>query len=189
MPAIDLDCNVKQAYEFKKDSKATVGYITQMLIGGHTLPSDQTIKDPLNPDMPLAAVAVLSTASWTTGPTDPMYFTGQLSAANMQAMRDFMSKGTDDISVEFKFACYEYDFTLDKMGKVFKGYHSGDALLRGSIVKKGNELDLHVDSDPQTYPQRPMTFLFGMGIVPAGGQQPVQLATSDTVKFTLPWGS
>jgi len=38
MPAINLECNVKQGYDFKKDSKETVGYITEMIVGGRRSP-------------------------------------------------------------------------------------------------------------------------------------------------------
>jgi len=82
----------------------------------------------------LGAVAVLSGASWKTEPTDPMYFTGQISAANMHTMRAFMTKGGEDISVRYKFACYAYDFTP---GKMFKSYHTGDVQVQGFIEKKG----------------------------------------------------
>jgi hypothetical protein len=189
MPAINLDCDVKQGYDFKKDSKATVGYITEMIIGGQTLAGDQTIKDPLSPDMTLGAVAVLSSASWKTGPTNPMYFTGQISAANMHTIRAFMTKGDEDISVRFKFVCYAYDFTAGKMGKMFKSYHSGDTQIQGLIEKKRNELSLHVDTDPLAYPPTPTTFPISIGIIPGDREQPVHLATSDTDKLALPWGT
>jgi len=114
-----------------------------------------------------------------------MYFTGQISAANMQAIHAFMTKVTD-IAVKFKFVCYECDFTA---GKMFKGYHSGDAQLQGCIEKKGNELSLHFSTEPLAYPPKPKTFPISIGITPGDREQPVQFATSDTVKSILPWGT
>jgi len=162
MPEINLDCDVQQGYDFKKDSKATVGYVTEMIIGGQALAVDQTtIKDPLRPDMTLGSgvVAVLSSASWGTGPTNPMYFTGQISADNMQTIRAFMTK-VAEIGVRFKFVCYQYDFAA---GRVFKGYHSGDTQMQGSIEKKGNELSLHFSTEPLAYPPNPKTFPISIG--------------------------
>jgi len=104
-------------------------------------------------------VAVLSSASWKGEPTNPMYFTGQISASNVQTIRAFMTKVTD-IAVKFKFVCYECDFTA---GKMFKGYHSGDAQLQGCIEKKGNELSLHFSTEPLAYPPNPKTFPISIG--------------------------
>jgi hypothetical protein len=187
MPELNLDCDVKQGYDFKKDASATVGYLTELILGGQALAVDQTmIKDPLKPDAALGSgvVAVLSSASWGMGPTNAMYFTGQISAANMQTLRAFMTKVTD-LSVKLKFVCYQFDFVAMKM---FKSFHSGDAELAGLIEKKGAELSLHFSATPLSFPPKPKTFPFSIGIVPAHVEQPIQLATSDTVKFTMPWG-
>ena len=113
MPQFARALDVYQGFNFKKDQQTAVGYIESITIGGTVvLAADQeTIKDPEQPDKPLASkvVAVLNHYLWELGTTDAMYFSGQLSTANKQALMSALMGTWTDMSVEFKYVVYEYD--------------------------------------------------------------------------------
>ncbi len=185
MPEFRKVLDVYQGYNFKKDKQTAVGFITKLNIGTTTLTADQTCKDPTNPDSDLNVVAVLSDVLWETGVTDGVYFSGQLSVANRQAVAQLAYLSLGDISALFQFTVYEFD-PLAK--KYFGCFHSGGTDMKGLVEKRGDDLNLSVADGASAEVQSPENYAFNVGIKPQPLTQGLQLAVADTKKFSKLWG-
>ncbi|HKO53052.1 MAG TPA: hypothetical protein VJV79_35325 [Polyangiaceae bacterium] len=185
MPEFRKVADVYQGYNFKKDKQSTVGFITKLNLGATTLVADQTCKDPTNPDQDVKVIAVLSDVLWETGVTDAIYFSGQLSVANRQAIAQLVYLSLDDVSALFQFSTYEYDPAAKKY---FRCFHAGDTDLKGLLEKRGDELNLSVADGASVEVQSPENYAFNVGIKPQPLKQGLQLAVGDTQKFSKIWG-
>lgn len=187
MATFQKNCDIKQGYDFKKDIQRTVGYITSLKVGDTELKADQTVKDPTSPETDYPVVAVLSGAGWHLGPTDTIYFTGQISVANKQQVALLVYKDLSKVDVEFKFAVYEYD-PLEK--KYFQCMlPTEDSALKGLLEKEGGDLSIGVADDPSPEPQMPQNHSFHIGIKPqTEAEQKVTLAASYSEKVVKAWG-
>jgi len=58
---------------------------------------------------PKDVVAVLNNVSWETGPTDTIYFSGQISIHNKQTIQSLILVSITNEEVTFEFEVYEYD--------------------------------------------------------------------------------
>lgn len=178
-------CDVKQGYDFNKDEQATVGFITTMKIGGKELKANQTVKDPLAPTSDLAVVAVISDASWDTGPTDTVYLSGQISTTNKQVVAMLALSDLAKVEVTFKFTIYEYDPVASTY---YKCFHTDDKDLTGILERVGKSLTLGVAKVKSTEVTTPDNYLFNIGIAPTNTEQKYGIATSNTEKTTKNWG-
>lgn len=186
MATFQKSCDVYQGYNYRKDKQTPVGFITTMKIGDVTLAADQTCKDPLAPENDLVVVAVLSGALWELGVTDALYFSGQISTANQQAVKLLTYKDLTKVDVTCTFTVYDYDLKAKKYFKTLLG--SDDATLNGVLEKSGGDLNLSVADDPSTEIQSPQNFAFQAGIKPQPTAQQITIATSFEQKVVKAWG-
>ncbi|RKG85429.1 hypothetical protein [Corallococcus terminator] len=187
MPQFLRSLDVYQGFNFKKDKQTSVGYITALTIGGVALKADQeTIKDPENPDAVIAdkVVAVLNHYQWDTGVTDAMYFSGQVSVANKQAVAEMLLGKFSNIEVVVKYVVYEYD----PLGKKYFKSNFLDAEIKGLLEKNGDELNMSVADNESREVQSPKNYTFNIGVKPQALEQSLNLATSSTKKLAKKWG-
>ena len=187
MPQFSRNLDVYQGFNFKKDKQTPVGYITALTIGGVPLKADQeTIKDPENPDAAIAdkVVAVLNHYLWDTGVTDAMYFSGQVSVANKQAVAEMLLGKFSNIEVVIKYVVYEYD----PLGKKYFKSNFLDAEIKGLLEKNGDELNMSVADNESREVQSPKNYTFQIGVKPQALEQSLNLATSSTKKLAKKWG-
>jgi hypothetical protein len=186
MPQFRKVCDVYQGYNYKKDKQTTVGYITALNLGGTDLKADQTTcKDPTNPSNNLAVVVVLSDVLWQLGPTDAVYFSGQISTANKQTTLGLIYNTMTSVLVTFQFDVYEYD-PLAK--KYFKCFTCSGTTMNGIFEKNGEDLNLTVADDASTQVQSPENYAFSIGIKPQPSAQTLTIATGDQQNIAKPWG-
>lgn len=186
MPSFQKNCDQYQGYNFKKDVQTPVGFITALTIGDTTLTVDQTIKDPLSPADDLKVVTVLTGALWELGPTDALYFSGQISIANKQAVQLLTYSDLTKVEVKVKFAVYDYDPIQKAYYKCMLG--ADDAELNGILEKNGEDLNVAVADEKSHEVQSPENYSFQIGIKPQPSAQEVTIATSYSSKVVKAWG-
>lgn len=186
MPTFQKNCDQYQGYNFKKDVQTPVGFITSLKIGDTTLSVDQTIKDPMSSADDLKVVTVLTGALWELGPTDALYFSGQISVTNKQNVQLLTYKDLTKVEVVVKFAVYDYDPIEKKYFKCMLG--ADDAELNGILEKNGDDLNLAVADQASSEVQSPENYSFQVGIKPQPSAQSVTIATSFSAKVVKAWG-
>jgi hypothetical protein len=185
MATFQKNCDIKQGFDFKKDIQTPVGFLTSLTIGGTTIKADLTVKDPMSPATDLPVVAVLSGAMWELGPTDALYYTGQVSTANKQNLQTLIYTDFSKVDVVCAFAVYAYD-------PIQKAYFqcmlpTGDP-LNGLVEKNGADLNMSVADDQSGEIQSPENYAFQIGFKPQPASQQITLATSFSVKVVKAWG-
>ncbi|NMO18636.1 hypothetical protein HPC49_12430 [Pyxidicoccus fallax] len=186
MSQFSRSLDVYQGFNFKKDKQSRVGFITSMKVGTKELEADlTTIADPEQPTKKLKVVSVLNHFLWDTGATDAMYFSGQISTKNQQALSLLVLNDLTSIAVEFEYTLYQYD-PLEK--KYFKSSFHAKKLM-GLVEKSGDDLKLAVEDDPSSEVKSPQNFTFQIGITPQSQEQQVTLAVATQMKVEKKWGS
>lgn len=185
MATFQKNCDIKQGFDFKKDIQTSVGFLTSVTIGGVALKVDLTVKDPMTPANDLPVVSVLSGAMWELGPTDTLYYTGQVSIANKQAIQQMTYAALAAIDVVFAFSVYAYD-PIQKA--YFQCLLPTSNPLNGLVEKNGADLNMSVADDFSSEVQSPENYAFQIGIKPQASAQQVTVATSFSVKVVKPWG-
>lgn len=187
MPHFSKVLSIKQGFNFDKDKQDKVGFLISMKIGNLELPADMlTITNPLTPTEKLTSgvMAVLSSFDWNTGSTDAIYFSGQISAKNRQAISELLLGTWSDVTVEFKFSVYEYE---QSKKKYFRAAFVDETLF-GLLEKNGTDLNLDVADDPSMEVQSPLNYAFRVGIKPKSQEQKVNLAVGEVRKVVKSWG-
>jgi hypothetical protein len=185
MPQFRRSLDVYQGYNFKKDKTTAVGFITSLTIGADTYAVDQAIFPPTTPTTSTKVVAVLSDVLWEMGPTDALYFSGQISITNKQTMLTAIYNALTSVEVDLKFSIYEYDQVAKKYIVAFT---SGDTALKGVLEKRGDELNLSVADDMSTQVQSPENYTFNIGVKPQPTAQTLTVTVADTKNITKAWG-
>jgi hypothetical protein len=185
MATFQKSCDIKQGFDFKKDIQTPVGFLTSMTIGGVALKADLTVKDPMTPANDLPVVAVLSGAMWELGPTDTLYYTGQVSVSNKQATQQLLYADLSKVDVVLAFAVYAYD-PIKKA--YFQCLLPTSNPLNGLVEKTGTDLNMSVADDFSSEVQSPENYAFQIGVKPQPSAQQVTVATSFSVKVVKPWG-
>ena len=185
MPTFQRRLDAYQGYDFKKDVRTPVGFLTRLRVGDVELAADQLCKDPTRPTVDVNAVAVLTDALWEMGVTDAVYLAGQVSVANRQALAEFIYTDLAHVDVMFRFTVYEYD-PLAK--RYFASFDGADADLEGLLEKRGADLNLSVADDPSTEVQSPANHAFQVGVKPPSRAQRLRLATGVGRVWEKPWG-
>ena len=186
MPTFQKPCDQYQGYNFKKDVQTPVGYITAIKIGDQELKVDQTIKDPLNHATDLKVVAVLTGAMWELGPTDALYFTGQVSISNKQSIQLMTYKDLTKVTVLCTFSVYDYDPIQKAYYKCLLG--TKDAQLQGILEKNGEDLNVSIADVKSPEVQSPENYAFQIGFKPQPTAQEITVATSFTMNVVKAWG-
>jgi hypothetical protein len=185
MATFQKSCDIKQGFDFKKDIQTPVGFLTSLTIGGVALKADLTVKDPMTPANDLPVVAVLSGAMWELGPTDTLYYTGQVSVANKQATQQLLYADLSKVDVVLAFSVYAYD-PIQKA--YFQCLLPTSNPLNGLVEKTGTDLNMSVADDFSSEVQSPENYAFQIGVKPQPSAQQVTVATSFSVKVVKPWG-
>lgn len=185
MPEYRRDLDIYQGYNFKKDKQTPVGFITGLRIAGQGFTADQRCKDPTNPGVDLAVVAVLSGVLWETGVTDSVYLSGQISVVNRQSVAMLVINNLTNIDVVFQYSVYDYDPVAKKY---FLAFHSNRTDMKGLLEKRGDDLNLSVADDASTEVQSPENYAFQIGIKPQPLAQVLVIATGSQKTITKAWG-
>lgn len=182
MPNLSLD--VKQGYDFKKDTNVSCGFITKLKIGGEEITADQQLKNFEDPDNNIPVVGVLKRFHWEEAKTDPVGFDMRVSTKNKQLLSGLKNNLTKT-DVEFEFVCVAYD-SVQK--QYYRSYHSNDTQLKGVVRKKPDgKLDLDIEPDPMTEVYQPENYECLIAINPQG-EQTIHCAHSTSNKDTMQWG-
>jgi hypothetical protein len=184
MPQFTRVCDVYQGYNYKKDQQATVGYITKMTVGDVAMDVNQTVKNPTQATADYKVVAVLNQFDWSAGPTDALYFSGNIAISNKQKLVLLSFSDMVKVAVVFQFTVYEFDPVAEKY---FKSA-TCDADLNGILEKSGSNLALDVANEPSTEVQSPLNFVFNIGIKPQPSAQKITLASGDAKNVVRAWG-
>ena len=187
MAEVSLNCNVYQGFNFKASEQARVGFLTSLKIGSTDFTADIEVQDPTSNDGKIKAVAILSHAQWSTGKTDGVFLTGNVSAKNKQAIRQLTMDDLSNTSVEYKFDIYEYD-QAEGAAKYYKSFHANDTAMKGLFERNGTNLAIQMSNDPSHQVQSPKNFNLYLGIKPDEKAQTLIYATSSTAKKAYPWG-
>jgi len=184
MPQFARALDVYQGFNHKHDKQTSVGFITELKIGGQVIKADIEAYDP-KAKAALKSVAVLNHYLWETGFTDAMYMSGQLTVANKVTLQTMLMQDWKDTTVEFKYVVFEYD----PVAKKFFESNKVTATMKGLIEKHGHELNLHVADDHSHEVQSPLNFTFQIGIKPqTTAVQEVHLAGGDGKNVVKKWG-
>ncbi len=185
MPEYRRNLDIYQGYNFKNDRQTPVGFITKLRIAGEELKADQRCKDPTNPGVDLAVVAVLSGVLWETGATDAVYLSGQISVVNRQGVAMLVINSLTNIDVVFQYSVFDYDPVAKKY---FLAFHSNRTDMKGLLEKRGDDLNLSVADDASTEVQSPENYAFQIGIKPQPSAQVLSIATRDQKVIAKAWG-
>src|SRR6218665_164775 len=186
MPQFARSLNVPQGFNFRKDKQASVGFITELTVGGVALKADQeTVLDPMNPSAAISGgvVGVLSHYLWELGTTDAMYLSAQISTANKKDLTAALLADMTDMSVTFSYIVYEYD----PMDKKFFLSNKGEK-LEGILEKNGDSLNLSVADEESSEVQSPKNFTMQLGIKPQTKEQTIEMATGFQKNVAKKWG-
>lgn len=186
MPRIGFECEITQGYNFKKDVQLPVGFITKLTLeDSDEISADQKVKKPTAPDEDFDVVAVLSSANWSTGVTDPVYFEGQISVHNRNKIQTKLYNTLANMQVKFEFVVFEYD---QEAKTYFEAFHSDGTEMKAVLEKMGDDLHLSVDDRRSTEVQSPMNYKMQIGLVPQPEAQTLTLATASTKNIVKSWG-
>jgi len=180
------ETDVKQGFDYSKDTQTAVGFITGIKVNGTDLAADIKAKDPEDSDSDYAVVGITSHVFWSTEVTGVITFNAQVSVKNKETIQTAVYNSLTNTSIEFKFAVYDYDSTANKY---YKCFHDGDETILGSISKTTTgDLDINIDDDEGYVVQQPKNFEFHIAIVPDPKSQVLHMQFSDTAKITKQWG-
>jgi hypothetical protein len=182
--SIYFTCNVENGFNYQIDQQATVGYITSLTIGTTTLRADLNVKDPTTGSA-ITAVAVLSQFSWNAGPSDPLSFTGQISATNKQTLAALLSKSLTNSQVQIGFKVFQYDL-FAKTYFIALAPATG-AGLKGTVVS-GTPPKLAVAALADGTVKSPQNFQMSLQTAPQSIAQSIQYALAAGKTVVKSWG-
>lgn len=185
MAEFNKSCDIYQGYNYKKDVQTPIGYITKLTVGGSPLNADQTVKDPLNPETDLNVVAVLRGVLWQLGPTDALYFSGQVSTTTKQTLLGLIYRTLTTVEVVYQFAVYDYDPVAKKY---YQCLHCMATDMNGILDKNGSDLTLSIAEDASGEVQSPKNYGFSIGIKPQPTAQSLTVAAGDQKNVVKAWG-
>lgn len=179
-------CDVYQGFNFRKDGNSRIGFITSLNIGGVAgLSPDITVHNPLSQRSNMRVFAVLSEANWRVRKTQPLQFSGQISARNKNLINAALLRSLTQIDTVFQFSVYEYDASTRSY---YKAFHSNNNNLKGRIEKYGGQLSLDIGNVRNRGVQSPENYSFSISMVPESIEHELHLAVSSTAKVVKQWG-
>lgn len=184
MPAIDKQCSIFNAYNFKRDLQDKIGHVTYLKIGENELVKDQELKIPLD-DSLLKVVGPIGNFHWEGGYAQPLLFTIQLSITNKNAVAALLHTTMQSVAVVIAFNIYDYDPIAKKF---FRCLHSNDVNLNSIIYMQGRERQIYLQDEPSAEVTKPLNFQLTLGVIAEDTQQEIHLAVSLDRKFVKPWG-
>ncbi|SMF94693.1 hypothetical protein SAMN02949497_2025 [Methylomagnum ishizawai] len=185
MASSNYDCSVTQGFNFKKDEQVLVGHVVALTIGGTTFTADMTLTDPIDNTKTVTAVGVISNISWGGGYAEPIMLYFQISSENKKAASILIHQNMMDTTATITFNVYDFD---QKAKTYYKAFWTNDANMNGLVLKQGGELAFTVADDEGREVISPRNFAMGLGVMPQDTQQAIQMAVSNTDKFSKQWG-
>ena len=186
MASSNYDCSISQGFNFKKDEQVLVGHVTSLTIGGTAFTADMTVTNPIDNTKTVNVVGVVSNISWGGGYAEPVMLYFQISSENKKAASILIHTSMMDTTVVIAFTVYDFD---QKAKTYYQAFWTGDGTnLNGLVLKQGGELAFSVADDEGSEVTSPRNFAMGLGVMPQDTQQAIQLAVSNTDKFSKQWG-
>ena len=182
---VDLNHDMMQGFNFRKDKMVQIGFVTSLKIGDTTLTADITCKDPENNQSDKKVVGVCSYTGWTASATDPLNLNIQVSETAKNTLDTLTKKNMSNVEIDFQFDCYHYD---PSEKKYYKNFHSNDTDMKGLIYGQGDDLAIRITLDPNTVVQEPRNYTLSLGIKPQPTQQELHYASSVSDKLVMQWG-
>ena len=182
---VDLNHDMTQGFNFRKDRMVQIGFVTQLKIGDTDMTADITCKDPENNQNDKKVVGVCSYTGWTASATDAVNMNIQVSETAKNKLDALTKKNMANVEVNFKFDCYNYD---PSEKKYYKNFHTNDTTMKGLILSQGDDLAIRIVLSPSTVVQEPRNFTLSMGIKPQPTQQELHYASSVSDKLVMQWG-
>lgn len=183
---LSYSCDVRQGFNFEKDSRNLVGYITGFALAGMDLKADLAVTDPENPKGEAIKVfGILSSMFWKGGYADPLQFSCQISAENKKMIATMLHQTMTNTKIELSFTVYDYD---PKKKKYYKAFHTDGQRLFCLIQKSGGELNLALDMDQSQMVVSPKNYTLSVGAMPEEQQQTIHIAVSVSDKFAKQFG-
>ena len=184
MAANNYSCDIRQGYNFEKDSQETVGHVNSLSIGGTAFAADTGVTVPT--DMSTAkVVGVISSFSWEGGYADPLYLTFNVSIDNKTTASTLKHTSLSKTDTEISFTIYQYD---PKEKVFYKAFHTNDAAIKCLVNKSGGKLDFDISDYNDTTVESPLNYPLPLAVMPQASQQELQMATSNTQKLTKQFG-
>lgn len=181
------NCSVNQGFNFQKDAQDLVGHIVALNVGGNDLTADLTLTDPTSTNMgsTTSVVGVVSNIYWAGGYADPIQFSCQVSTTNKNTLATLQHQSLSSTEVTVQFNIYDYD----PDNKVYyKCFHTNDATISGLVNKSNGSLEINMDMDQSNEVVNPKNYAFTLGVMPSTSSQDIQMAVSNSAKFTKQWG-
>ena len=185
MAQLSYPCDLEQAFNFEKDKQVLVGHLVSISIGGTALSADITLTKPTDNATSEAVVGAISGISWEGGYGDPIYISCNVSTKNQTSVAVLTHTKMANTEVVFKFNVYAFDQVAKKY---YLCFHSDSKDMNGLVLKQGGNLSLFIDSDPDMTVPSPLNYQLQIGIMPQQSAQVIQVAVSDTDKFSKAWG-
>lgn len=186
MASSNYDCSVSQGFNFKKDEQVLVGHVTSLTIGGTAFTADMTVTNPIDNTQTIQVVGVISNISWNGGYAEPLMLYCQISSENKKVASILVHTNMMDTTIVIGFTVYDFD---QKAKTYYQAFWTGDGVtLNGLVMKQGGELALNVSDNEGAEVISPRNFGLALGIMPQDSQQAIQLAVSNTDKFSKQWG-
>jgi hypothetical protein len=184
MASSDYPCSIRQAFMFEKDSQVLVGHLEKLQIGDITFAVDTELTVPTD-FTKKKVVAPISNISWVGGYADPVYIDCHVSTANQKTASLLTHTNLSKTDTLFQFNIYVFDPTAKLY---YLGFHSGGVDMKGLVMKSGGSLALSIDSEQDHEVESPKNYVLNIGIMPQEIAQALQLAISNTDKFSKQWG-
>jgi hypothetical protein len=190
MPAIQKDCSVFQAFNFRRDVHDKVGHVTELKIGedeNGDMEADLTLRDPIAGDdsSEVKVVGVISSFHWEGGYAQPVQISMQMSRENKKKLAVLLHTTMKSVKVVISYEIYEYDRDAEVF---YKSVHTNDNTLNAILQVQGTERVLYLSDTPGTEVENPVNYQLVVGMVPDEEQQEIHIAVSDSAKFVKPWG-
>jgi hypothetical protein len=186
MASLNYNCSVMQGFNFRKDLQLLVGHVTSLTIAGTQFAADLTLTNPIDNTQTVKAVGVISNISWEGGYAQPIILAMQVSNENKKTAGIMIHTSMMDTTVSIAFTVYDFD---QKAKTYYQAFWTGDGTsLNGLVLKQGGELAYQIADEESPEVPSPKVFTLYLGIMPQDTQQAIQVAVSNTDKFSMQYG-
>lgn len=186
MADLSYSCDVRQGFNFEKDSQNMVGHINSLKIGDTELASDLAVTDPeaVSGD-PVKVFGIAQSIFWQGGYSDPVQLTCQISTENKKTLATMVHQTLSNTTVGLSFTVYDYD---PDEKKYYKCFHTDGQVLECLVQKSGGELIMSLDMDQAQEVVSPKNYTFQLGAMPEDKEQAIHVAVSVSDKFVKKFG-
>jgi hypothetical protein len=193
MPIFDV--SAARAFGFNSNP-GPLGHLTSFQIGtADKLDADFGVEIPPADDHPdggnIQVVGVLNAIAWGSGrrpqPTDPVYISAEISAANRAKVQELKRRSQHDVRITFSFVIYDYD---QEAKRYFVACQGADRKpLQGRLRELADgDTSLEVADEATAMPgQANMAFELTAELLPESIPQTILIGLTPTHKVAKPW--